>query len=186
MILIIGLVLGLIHINIGIGIAIYENIKKGKLKEIFLENISILLLQIGAMLLLVSTSSLTFNIGIAFLIISVVALIIKSGVMGLMDITGFMGTWFSYARLLALSLATGGIALGINIIAQQLSAVRILGPVLFIFLVIFGHLFNFALNVLGSSVHSVRLHYIEFFSQFYAAGGEPFVEYTSEKKVDTF
>ena len=38
--------------------------------------------------------------------------------MGLMEVTGFLGTWFSYARLLALCLATAGIALGINIIAE--------------------------------------------------------------------
>jgi V/A-type H+-transporting ATPase subunit I len=116
---------------------------------------------------------------------SVLSLIIKAGAFGITEITGFVGTWLSYARLLALLLATGGIALAINIMADKLATIPVIGIVLSIFILIAGHLFNFAINLLGSTIHSIRLHYVELFSQFYDASGKAFKRFTikKEKKV---
>jgi V/A-type H+-transporting ATPase subunit I len=39
---------------------------------------------------------------------------------------------------------------------------------------IFGHVINIALNLLGTFVHTSRLQYIEFFGKFYVDGGRQF------------
>ena len=48
--------------------------------------------------------------------------------------------------------------------------------VLIVMIVVFaiGTVFNLAINVLGSFVHSSRLQYVEFFSHFYTGDGELF------------
>jgi V/A-type H+-transporting ATPase subunit I len=50
-------------------------------------------------------------------IIGVIQLFISSGPIGFFDITGYVGDWLSYARLLALGLATAGMALAFNVVA---------------------------------------------------------------------
>ncbi len=182
LVLIIALVIGLVHLNIGLLLDAFLAIKKRNPMHIVLTDLPIWLLQAGGALLVTGNSLAGYiSLGIA-----VGIFVSKNKIMGLMDITGFAGTWFSYARLLALCLATGGISLGINIIAKLFLSIPYIGILLFILVVIFGHLFNFALNILGSSVHSVRLHYIEFFSQFYETSNENFKEYSPNKVNDSF
>jgi V/A-type H+-transporting ATPase subunit I len=36
------------------------------------------------------------------------------------------------------------------------------------------HLVNFALGLLGPTIHALRLHYVEFFGKFYSPGGAPY------------
>ncbi|HEY8464501.1 MAG TPA: V-type ATP synthase subunit I, partial [Bacillota bacterium] len=47
---------------------------------------------------------------------------------------------------------------------------------------LFGHLLNFALNVLGAYVHSSRLQYLEFFGKFFEGGGRPFTPFSNKPK----
>jgi V/A-type H+-transporting ATPase subunit I len=52
---------------------------------------------------------------------------------------------------------------------------------------IFGHVFDFFINILGSFVHSARLQYVEYFSKFFEGGGrffKPFVWKTKYVKID--
>ncbi len=180
LVLISGLALGLIHLNLGLVLAVSQAIKEKAYQRILLEPVPFFLLQLAAVAFFVQP-----KIGLVLLLITSILLYLKNKIQGIMDITGFLGTWLSYARLLALGLATGGIAMGVNIIATQLYEVNLLGPFLFMLVLLIGHTFNFAMNVLGSSIQSVRLHYIEFFSQFYNAGGEPFSAFTTQKTKDT-
>lgn len=177
-ILIAALVLGLIHLSIGVILDARAKIKQGDVRSLVLTTLPFVLVQAA-----IITAALSFtSAAIVLISATVVLVLIRSKVMGLIELTGFFGTWFSYARLLALALATAGIALGVNIIAERASGIGWIGPVLFIGILIVGHLFNFALNVLGASIHSVRLHYIEFFSQFYTAGGEPYRPFETDEK----
>ena len=41
-------------------------------------------------------------------------------------------------------------------------------------ILVFGHIMNIAINVLGGFVHTLRLQYVEFFQKFYVGGGRPF------------
>jgi len=64
-----------------------------------------------------------------------------------------------------------------NILADILGKVPSVGLALFIGMVIFGHVFNFLMSIIGAFVHSARLILLEFFGRFYEVGGlkyEPF------------
>jgi V/A-type H+-transporting ATPase subunit I len=47
---------------------------------------------------------------------------------------------------------------------------------------IFGHVFNIAINTLGAYVHSSRLQYVEFFGKFYEGEGKAFKPFTVKTK----
>ncbi|MFH1690750.1 MAG: V-type ATP synthase subunit I [Candidatus Eisenbacteria bacterium] len=107
---------------------------------------------------------------------------ILGGVLKLYDIVGYFGDILSYARLLALGLATGAIAMAINGVAEMASGIPIVGPVVVVLILIGGHLFNLAVNCLGGFVHSARLQYLEFFSKFFTGGGRAFEPFRVEKR----
>lgn len=107
---------------------------------------------------------------------------VLGGVLKLYDIVGYFGDVLSYARLLALGLATGAIAMAINGVAEMASGIPIVGPVAVVLILIGGHLFNLAVNCLGGFVHSARLQYLEFFSKFFTGGGRAFEPFRVEKR----
>lgn len=104
------------------------------------------------------------------------------GLYSLYGISGFLGDTLSYSRLVALGLTTGIVAMVINKMALIANAIPYLGFLLAFFILLFGHIFNLAINVLGAFVHSCRLQYVEFFTKFYEAGGKPFKPFRIENK----
>lgn len=96
------------------------------------------------------------------------------GIMGSYGITAFIGDTLSYCRLLALGLTTSIVAMTFNLMAGMLKGIPYVGTILFLVLLVIGHMFNFAISVLGAFVHSMRLVYVEFFGRFYEAGSRPF------------
>ncbi|AQQ69742.1 V-type ATP synthase subunit I [Limihaloglobus sulfuriphilus] len=94
----------------------------------------------------------------------------------------YIGDILSYLRLMALGMATGGIALAVNIIASIISDVPYAGPVLAILVLIGGHLFNMAQSSLGAFVHSMRLQFVEYYPKFFNGGGEEFTPFKNQYK----
>jgi V/A-type H+-transporting ATPase subunit I len=95
---------------------------------------------------------------------------------------GMMGNVLSYLRILALGLVTGALAFTVNLVAEQISAFLpwfLAIPVAIVIYVV-GHMANIVLNVLGAFIHSGRLQFVEFFSQFFEGGGRPFRPFTRE------
>lgn len=175
-----ALIVGLIHLNIGLLIGIYNNMLKKKYRSIISEQIIWFMLQAAAFVLIggmlgITEFSLTAQyIAYALTGISLAILLKANGIIGLFDITGFLGDFISYSRLLALALATGGIAMTFNLLAGMVWGVPYIGFILGILIFIVGHIFSFALNALGAFIHGIRLHYVEFFSKFYEGGGNKF------------
>jgi len=69
-------------------------------------------------------------------------------------------------------LATGVIAMLIDVLAQMIAQIPIVGVVLGIAFFLVGHVLNIMVNVLGSFIHSARLQFLEFFSKFFESGGK--------------
>lgn len=107
---------------------------------------------------------------------------VLGGVLKLYDVVGYFGDVLSYARLLALGLATGAIAMAINGVAEMAMGIPFAGPVAAVIILIGGHLFNLAVNCLGGFVHSGRLQYLEYFSKFFQGGGRAFTPFKVEKR----
>ena len=91
------------------------------------------------------------------------------------NVTGFMSDVLSYCRLFGLGLATGVVGMVVNLIAGILrDLIPVVGYLLFVVVLVVGHVFNIAINTLGAYVHNSRLQYVEFFSRFYTGGGHIF------------
>lgn len=105
-----------------------------------------------------------------------------SAVMGLYGSIGYVGDVLSYARLLALGLATGVIAIVVNQIATLALQIPIVGIVGAVIILAGGHIFNLLVNTLGSFVHSGRLQFVEFFTKFFEGGGQGFHPFRRESR----
>ncbi len=143
------------------------------------------------------------NIGIGVMIAGFVLLIctngrhnknpimkVFGGILGVYDITGYVGDVLSYSRLMALGLTTGVIANVVNLLGPVFGELVFgqspLSYIIVVIVFIAGHLVNFALNMLGAYVHTNRLQYVEFFGKFYEGGGRRFVPFQMNTKYYKF
>ncbi|MBN1533034.1 MAG: hypothetical protein JXA20_10260 [Spirochaetes bacterium] len=93
----------------------------------------------------------------------------------LSGVFSYLGDVLSYIRLMALGMVTAGIGMAINAIAFMMYDIPVAGVFLTLLVLIFGHIFNMAINILGAFVHTLRLQYVEFFPKFFTGGGRDFV-----------
>jgi len=114
---------------------------------------------------------------------------IMKGLMGVYSIydglTAFLSNFLSYARLMALAIATGVVALVMNTIAVMVYDMMpnaFIGIIVAVLIILFGHSLNFVLSLLGAFIHTARLQFIEFFGKFYIGGGAKFKPFTRAKK----
>jgi len=124
-ILIIALIIGLFHINLGLVLAAHQNYIKKDYSSIMQDQVSWWVLQPSfAVIILHFLGWRSFPLTAVYfagmgLLFGLALLIIRKKGLFFFDLTGFIGNWLSYARLLALGLATAGIAMTVNIIAQM-------------------------------------------------------------------
>ena len=186
-ILLIAIAVGLIYTNIGFIIGAIDNLRYGNVKEAigsqicwFVFEAGIILFALGYMMPAVGMAGMALG---GILIIATIGMLVwANGAYGVMDIFGYMGDILSYARLLALCLATGGIAMTVNILAQMLNnMIPYAGIVLAIVVFIGGHIANFAFQVLGAFINALRLNYVEFFSQFFMSGKGKFEAFKANR-----
>ncbi len=80
-------------------------------------------------------------------------------------LSGAFGDTLSYLRLFALGLAGSSLSGTFNSLGMALDdAVPGIGVLLAIFVIVFGHVLNFGLSLMGAVIHGLRLNYIEFFN----------------------
>lgn len=190
--LILSLILGVIQIYTGILIKFTDNVSKGKLTDGIMDQISWLVLITGIILYLVKgmLPSVISKISGTAILIGTISIIltqgraqknillkIGSGILALYGITGYLSDFLSYSRLFALGLATGIIAQMFNMLATMIK-IPYLGVLFTLVILIVGHTFNLFMSGLGAFIHDARLQYVEFFSKFYDAGGNPFRPFT--------
>jgi V/A-type H+-transporting ATPase subunit I len=177
--LVIALGVGLAHVNTGVVINVVDNLKRRQVWKALTGNLWFLFAQ-PAIVLYLSGYKVA---GLAFMVLSLASLLMGHKAMAMFQVTGFMGDILSYARLMALGLCTTGIAMTVNVLAGMLYALGTIGAMLAIVVFFVGHLFNFVINAMGSFVHGLRLHYVEFFTKFYQSGGSEFTPLTRNYEV---
>ncbi len=175
-VLVIGLICGFIHINASLLVGFANAWAAHGFMEAFFEKISWMIFEAGIILLVLKAIP-----GMAAAIIILIALVLiykGEGVQGLIELPAIFSNMASYMRIGAVGLASVGLAVVVN---EKLAIPYIHqgGIMLFvgIFVMIAGHIINIALGIIGPFLHSIRLHYVEFFSRFYKGGGleyEPF------------
>ncbi|MBL8107909.1 MAG: hypothetical protein JNJ72_20240, partial [Anaerolineales bacterium] len=93
-------------------------------------------------------------------------------VMGPIEFLTLIGNVLSYLRIAAIGLASVFLAKVANEMAGMVGNV-VVGAILAILI----HALNLVLGMFSPTIHSLRLHYVEFFRKFYEGGGrryEPF------------
>lgn len=181
--LIFSLVIGVFHIFSGMMLNIYECIRSKRFLDAIFDELTWVFIITGLGLLFFDE---TRQVGIYMAAIPAVVILftagrksknffgkISSGFTKLYSITSYVSDILSYSRILALSLATGVVAMVMNMLAQMLPR-TILGVAISLLIYIIGHIFNLALGLLSAYVHDSRLQYIEFFNKFYKGGGIEF------------
>lgn len=111
-------------------------------------------------------------VALAVIVVALLVLVATLGVYGPIEVIGAFGNVLSYARLMAIGLASVMLAMVANrlggLFDNLLVAVLVAGAI---------HALNIGLGFFDSSIQGLRLHYVEFFSKFVEPGGiryEPF------------
>lgn len=144
----------MVHINFGLLLGVITELKEDVKKALFGRG-AWFILEAGAALLYFKNP-----LGWALLGISVVLLGKFEGVGGVLEIPGLFGNLVSYTRLGAIGLASAGIAMAVNLLAEMSGSLGIL-------VLIVGHSLNIVLGILDPFIQATRLHLVEFFSKFY-------------------
>ena len=93
--------------------------------------------------------------------------------------TGLLGDVLSYIRLFALGLSGSILGLVFNDLAMNMKPdIPVLGTIVMLLILVFGHTMNIALSALSAFVHPMRLTFVEFYKNSGFVGGakqyEPF------------
>ena len=93
--------------------------------------------------------------------------------------TGLLGDVLSYIRLFALGLSGSILGLVFNDLAMNMKPdIPVLGTIVMVLILVFGHTMNIALSALSAFVHPMRLTFVEFYKNSGFVGGakqyEPF------------
>ena len=193
--LVFSLILGGIHIFVGMGLKAYILLRNGQAIDAICDIFLWYFLLIGIVVFALGSSiaPIATEIGKWMSIIGAVGIVLTGGrsKKGIGKITGGLGSLYgitsylsdvlSYSRLLALGLATGVVSQVINTLGKMVGG-GVIGVIVMIVVFIIGHVFNLAINTLGTFVHSSRLQYVEFFGKFFDGGGTPFNPFSRKTK----
>ncbi len=175
--LLIAVAIGLLHINIGFALGFLNELRHKGLFKAFAAKLSWVILQIGiAVIALAATGKINAPVyfGASIAAVAVVLIYIGESMRGMIEIPGLLSNVLSYARLMAVGLASVELALVINDMAKQVSHSGVAGMLAGVLILFLGHTINLALGLLGGFLQSMRLHYVEFFTKFFEGGAFPF------------
>jgi V/A-type H+/Na+-transporting ATPase subunit I len=94
------------------------------------------------------------------------------GILLPLEILSTMGNILSYARIMAIGMASVVLSLLATILGGLIGSV-----VLAVLIVVLVHALNLALGIIDPTIQGLRLHYVEFFSKFYLGGGAAFAPF---------
>lgn len=187
--LVLSLITGYIHQLFGLILAIISSLRAGKISEAIQVHGTWLMLLLSFVVAYVFSSVPLFqafsNLTRPVLYLAGILFVFGQGygapwwlrpfkgLTSVFNLTGYLSNTLSYARLIALALATGVIASVVNLIAGMAggSLPFIPGIIVMGFVLILGHTFNIMLNLLGTFITVARLHLVEFFPRFFEAKG---------------
>ncbi len=190
--------IGVIHCTVGSILGIKTELNYGEKKHAYFERLPVMLFQIFfalALLGLVMGQMVLVIVGGIVIVVSIVMMVMgPEGPMGLAHVPFYVSNLISYLRLLAIGLASVGLAFAANqlafyVIMPMLSGgaseptfIAIIVGVVVLTVV---HFINMLLGILSPFMHPLRLHYVEMFTKFYSAHGGG-VEYSPFGHVRRF
>ena len=195
--IVMAIVIGLIHVNIGHVLGLIRGVKEGN-KWVVPSKVGLFTLQLCGIPYIMHTmldinipllneriySILTYVLLLSIVLIVVASIMERGKFLGsifwLFDLTGILGDVMSYARIAGVGLATFYLAFCFNLIADLFLdmipgvAGVIIGIIIAVVILLIGHMINLVLGMLTGFIHSLRLCFVEFLFKFYEGGGREY------------
>ena len=175
------LAVGVTHMTLGLVLGVWEAVQT-RSRNHLLERGGML---IGITALLALAGSLAGYLPRGWLTPASAALLVGIALLGApmrwlgllvspIEFLGLIGNILSYLRIAAIGLASVYLAEVANEIAGAVG-----GVVVGVIAAVLIHALNLALGVFSPTIHSLRLHYVEFFRKFYVGGGRVYDPFRS-------
>jgi V/A-type H+-transporting ATPase subunit I len=164
--------IGVFHVFFGLSLGVVNARRRGNQKLVctrvgmglVLASIIVILLAIVAVV-----PSILVAPGILMLVIGLPLILYGGGIAGAVEVISTFTNVLSYARLMAIGMASVVLALVANEMGGSLGIVAI-GVLIAVLL----HGLNVVLCMFSPSIQALRLHIVEFYSKFYEGGGRPY------------
>lgn len=184
--LLMTIAVGVVHITLGLLLGLWEAFNERNRNHLLerggmLIGLVSLFLLVGQLANILPSGVRTPAVG--GLLIGITLLGVPLGwlgiLMGPIEFIGLIGNILSYLRIAAIGLASVYLAKVANDMAGMVGNV-VVGAILAILI----HALNLVLGAFSPTIHSLRLHYVEFFRKFYQGGGRPYQPFESQIKAD--
>lgn len=167
-----ALSVGVMHVTLALVLGLRRAIRKGSVKETVysVANIALILALTVAILALASPGmGNVLQPALVAIGVAVPLILVTGGLLAPLEMVKNIGNIISYARIMAIGLASVFIAYAANILAGKTGDIVsgiVVGALI--------HLLSIVLGIFSPTIHALRLHYVEFFSKFMEEGGRRF------------
>jgi V/A-type H+-transporting ATPase subunit I len=178
--LLFAIAVGVVHVTLGLLLGLWEGWRH-RSRAHLLERGGMLIGLIGLFQIAATAANYLpagfITPGIAALIVGIVLLSASFGQLliavaaGPIEFIGLIGNILSYLRIAAIGLASLYLARVANELGANAGQVNV---VLGVIIAVLIHALNLVMGAFSPTIHSLRLHYVEFFRKFYETGGRPF------------
>lgn len=167
-----ALTVGVVHVILGLFLGFITTLKRRMKKEALYRFLNLIIviciLLLVAALFDIFPALLTRPVIITILLLTPL-LLFTGGLLAPLELLKSIGNIISYARIMAIGLTSVLLAFVANRLAGMIGNI-VIGITVAVLL----HTLNIILGVFSPAIHSIRLHYVEFFTKFIEPGGRRF------------